>query len=339
MKGQKTVLRYLSIWGFLLLLAIQLFIPTIPAQSPKTTKQETLISPSSDSSSTQNEHDNSKLVIKLSTNIVSFNVTVTDPYGRYVTGLSKEHFEVYDNKVPQKIDYFTNKDVPLSVGIIFDISSSMKGKLKGSFNALHKFCENSHLLDEYFLVTFENTAKLSQDFTSDPSNIINSLALVETKGQTALYDATYIGVEKIRTSKHSRKALLLISDGQDNSSYYSLKELREMLKETDVQIYAIGISNVFSGSDLDVQGQVILEELTRLTGGRAFFPNKETELNEVVNRIGLELRHQYSIAYEPTSTDKHWHKIQVKVKSPKGMPSLSVRAREGYFAKNSNTKR
>jgi Ca-activated chloride channel family protein len=350
MKTQRNSLRYIALWSVAFSLAIAILLPNVSAQSPQEPKEpnkqpsqpeeirnnrtipEILLSDPPPPPVDQPQSD-SMPTIRVKTNVVTFNVTVTDPYGRYVTGLAKEHFEVFDDKVPQKIEYFNDEDAPTSVGIIFDVSGSMKGRLSRSFEALNKFCDTSHQLDEYFLVTFNNNAKLAHDFTGDSRNIMGSLSLVDPKGQTALYDAAYIGVEKVRTGRHTRKALLLISDGQDNNSRYSLKELKQLLKESDVQLYAIGITNVFSGRDLDVEGQVILEELTRLTGGRAFFPNNEAELTEVITRIGLELRHQYSIAYEPTNTktDKRWHKIQVKIKAPKGMPSLSIRTREGYF--------
>jgi Ca-activated chloride channel homolog len=277
-------------------------------------------------------------VIKTSTNLVTLNVTVTDPYGRYVTGLGKEHFEIFDDKVPQRIEFFNDADAPVSIGLIFDVSGSMKGRISRSYDALQRFCNTGHQEDEYFLVTFNNGAKLTRDFTRDSRDITNSLMLVEPKGETALYDAAYIGIEKVRDGKHPRKAILLISDGQDNNSRYSLKELKQLVRESDVQIYAIGITNVFGARELDVTGQVILEELTRLTGGRAFFPTNEAELNEVITRIGLELRHQYSMGYEPNGhNDGRWHKLQVKIKAPKGMPALTVRTREGYFAQKQTT--
>ncbi len=274
-------------------------------------------------------------VIKAGTNLVTLNVTVTDQYGRYVTGLSKQHFEIYDDKVPQKIEFFSSDDAPVSMGIIFDVSGSMKGRIDRSHAALKRFFDVGHDRDEYFLVSFNTGARLVQDFTGDAGKIANSLLVMEPKGQTALYDAAYIGVEKVRRGRHSRKAILLISDGQDNNSRYSFKELKQLVKESDVQIYAIGITNVFSGRDLDIDGQVILEEITRLTGGRAFFPNNDAELSEVISRIGLELRHQYSIGYEPTgvAADGKWHKLKVRLNAPKGMPSLTVRTREGYYAR------
>jgi Ca-activated chloride channel homolog len=283
-------------------------------------------------SSNSTSQDNTP-VIKTSTNLVTLNITVTDPYGRYVTGLGKEHFEVFDDKVPQRIEFFNDADAPVSIGLIFDVSGSMKGRISRSYDALQRFCNTGHQEDEYFLVTFNNGAKLTRDFTRDSRDITNSLMLVEPKGETALYDAAYIGIEKVRDGKHPRKAILLISDGQDNNSRYSLKELKQLVKESDVQIYAIGITNVFGARELDVTGQVILEELTRLTGGRAFFPTNEAELTEVITRIGLELRHQYSMGYEPNGhNDGRWHKLQVKIKAPKGLPALTVRTREGYYA-------
>lgn len=322
----------LAIWSATFLLFALIFTlpvaPTTSAQDGQDNKAKPDPSP-----------EDAMPVIKTGTNLVTLNITVTDPYGRYVTGLSKEHFEVFDDKVPQKIQFFSDEDSPISVGLVFDVSGSMKGRLDRSQVALRRFCDSGHDNDEYFLVTFNSGARLSQDFTGDSRIVTNSLMLIEPKGQTALYDASYIAVEKVRQGRHARKAILIISDGQDNNSRYSFKELKQLVKESDVQIYAIGITNVFSARELDIDGQVILEELTRLTGGRAFFPSNEAELNEVITRIGLELRHQYSIGYEPTGTkeDGRFHKIKVKVNAPKGLPQLVVRTREGYFAQSNKT--
>lgn len=272
-------------------------------------------------------------IIRAQTNLVTLTVTVTDPAGRFVTGLEQDHFEVFDNKVLQKIEFFSDEDAPVSVGIIFDLSGSMRGRIHRAQEALRKFLDACHEEDEFFLVGFNSVAKLLSDFTPDGEKLANMLTLSETKGQTALYDACYIGVEKVREGRHTRRALIIISDGQDNNSRYSYREVRQLVKETDVQVYAIGITNVFYGSTIDMQGQVILEELARLTGGRAFFPNNDLEMQEVIARIGVELRHQYSIGYTPTVTDAkdQWHKIKVKLDPPKGLPSLNVRSKEGYF--------
>lgn len=273
--------------------------------------------------------------LKIGTNLVTMTVSVTDPQERFVTGLEAENFEIYDEKVLQKIEFFSDDDAPVSVGIIFDLSGSMKGRVSRSNIALRKFMDTCHEEDEYFMVGFNSQAKLLSDFTPNPERITSAVMLAETKGETALYDAVYIGTEKIRQGRHPRKALIIISDGQDNNSRYTFRELRNLVRETDVQIYSLGITNVFNGDPLETEGQGILEELARLTGGRAFFPNNDLELQEVITRIGIELRHQYSIGYIPTTTDQtgnRWHKIKVKINAPKGLPSLTVRAKEGYYA-------
>ncbi|MEW6731433.1 MAG: VWA domain-containing protein [Acidobacteriota bacterium] len=335
MNTQLRNLKHLTIGSTsLLLIIVFCALPVVQTSSAQNEKGAPAAPSTNDNNNQRSEEKEVPPIIKSGTNLVTLNITVTDPYGRYVTGLGREHFEVFDEKVPQKIEYFSDDDAPLTVGIIFDISGSMKGRIDRSHAALRRFCDAGHDRDEYFLVTFNNGAKLTQDFTGDSRVVTNCLTLIEPKGQTALYDAAYIGVEKVRHGRHPRKALLVISDGQDNNSRYSYKELKQLVKEADVQIYAIGVTNVFSPRELDIDGQVILEELTRLTGGRAFFPSNEAELNEVITRIGLELRHQYSIGYEPTGTnqDGHWHKIRVKVNAPKGLPPLTIRTREGYFA-------
>ena len=271
--------------------------------------------------------------ITLGTDIVNVTISVTDPYGRFVTGLGKDRFEVYDNKVKQEIAHFTDEDAPISLGIVYDVSGSMKERISRSLRALRRFFETSHDDDDFFLIGFNDCARLAQDFTSSAATILGHLMLVNPHGSTALYDAAYIAVEKAQQGRHSKKALLIISDGQDNNSRYTYKELRNRVKEADVQIYAIGITDPASDS-LAGFGRSVLEEITRMTGGRAFFPNdyNEPELVEICTRIALELRHQYSVGFYPTdvASEAKWHKIQVKVNPPRGLGRLSLSYREGY---------
>ena len=189
----------------------------------------------------------------------------------------------------------------------------------------------SHEDDDFFLVGFNQTAKVIRDFTTDSHGVANALTLITPNGQTALYDAAYIGVEKVRQGRHHRKAIIIISDGQDNSSRYTYNELRKIIKESDVQVYALGITDV--GDSLQFEGESMLEEITRMTGGRAFFPNNEVDLEDSITRIALELRHQYSIGYIPQNTwhDGRYRKLRVVVNPPKGLPHLSVWSRDGYF--------
>lgn len=273
--------------------------------------------------------------VVIPTELVTFSVNVTDSYNRLVTGLDKTHFEVFENKIKQNIEFFSDDDSPISIGIVFDVSGSMKGKLDRARNALKAFIDTSHDDDDFFLIGFNQRANLLAEFT-DGTSLASKLTLVDPKGQTALYDAAYLGIEKVKEGRHERRALLLISDGQDNSSRYSFGELRKLLKEAGVQIYSIGIVEIggTSGSVLDFQGQSILEEVAQVTGGKAFFPRSGAELEDATTRIALELRHQYSIGYTPTSSerDNQWHKLKVTLKPPKGMSNLKVHHKEGYYA-------
>lgn len=271
--------------------------------------------------------------IQLGTDIVNVMISVTDPYGRFVTGLAKDHFDVFDDKVKQQIAHFTDEDAPVSLGIVYDVSGSMKERVNRSIRALRRFVDSSHVDDDFFLIGFNDRAKLVQDFTTSGESVIGHLMFVNPKGSTALYDAAYIAVEKVQQGRHSKKALLIISDGQDNNSRYTYKELRNRVKEADVQIYAIGITDPASDA-LSGFGRSVLEEITRMTGGRAFFPNayNEPELVEICTRIALELRHQYSVGFYPTDiqSDAKWHKVQVKVNPPRGLGRLSLSYRDGY---------
>lgn len=271
--------------------------------------------------------------IVLGTGVVNVIVSVTDPYGRFVTGLGKDHFDVFDDKVKQQIAHFTDEDAPVSLGIVYDVSGSMKERIVRSVKALRRFIETSHDDDDFFLIGFNDRAKLVQDFTPSGDQVLGHLMFVQPKGSTALYDAAYLAVEKVQQGRHSKKALLIISDGQDNNSRYTYKELRNRVKEADVQIYAIGITDPATDS-LAGFGRGVLEEITRMTGGRVFFPNayNEPELVEICTRIALELRHQYSIGFYPTdiTSQAKWHKVQVKVNPPKGLGRLSLTYRDGY---------
>jgi len=271
--------------------------------------------------------------IVIGTGVVNVMVSVTDTYGRFVTGLTQDHFDLFDDKVKQRIDHFTDEDAPISVGIVYDVSGSMKDRIMRSIKALRRFMETSHEDDDFFLIGFNDRAKLVQDFTTSSEQVVGHLMFVNPKGSTALYDAAYLAVEKVAQGRHQKKALLIISDGQDNNSRYTYKELRNRVKEADVQIYAIGITDPASDS-LAGYGRGVLEEISRMTGGRSFFPNayNEPELVEICTRIALELRHQYSIGFYPSdmSSDAKWHKVMVKVNPPKGLGRLSLSYRDGY---------
>jgi Ca-activated chloride channel family protein len=274
--------------------------------------------------------------VRIKTDLVTVTLTVTDLYGRYVSGLSKNAFSVYDNNQEQEITFFSDSDAPVSVGIVFDVSGSMSGeKIIKARKALSRFIATSHPSDEYFLIAFNTRAQLLMDRTRDGEAVLDKLTLVQPHNNTALYDAVYLGIEKVARGSHQKRALLIISDGQDNASRYNFGEVRRLMKESDVVTYAVGILSPGDvGSSLGMQGQAFLDEITGVTGGRAFYPQTDVEMDEIFERIALELRHQYSIGYTPKDfqPDGKWRKIKVKVKPPRGLPRLTVRGRDGYYA-------
>ena len=274
--------------------------------------------------------------IKVKTDLVTLTLTVTDLYGRYVSGLKQDAFTIFDEKDEQEITFFSDADAPASVGILFDVSDSMSSeKIAKARNALEKFINTSHPSDEYYLIAFNSRAQLLLDRTRDGEAVLRKLTLVEPKNNTALYDACYLGIERVTRGTRQKKAMLIISDGQDNSSRYNFREVRRLMKESDVVVYAVGIQNSRDlGTPEGAQGVAFLDELTSVTGGKAFYPQTDVELDEIFERIALELRHQYSVGYTPKdfTPNGEWHKVKVKVKPPRGFPRLTVRSRDGYYA-------
>jgi Ca-activated chloride channel homolog len=266
--------------------------------------------------------------IRVDVDMVVLRVTVTDPLNRYVVGLEKEHFKVYENKVEQTISHFSNDKAPISVGIILDVSGSMGDNMLSARNSVIRFLEQGDPEDEYFLIGFNHNAELLQDFTPRTSNVRNEVAILTASGRTALYDALYLALEKIRSSSHDKRALIIITDGEDNSSRYTFSEVREFAKESDAQIYVIGERGELG------YGRGIISEIVRLTGGRPFFPDSLKQLDYFCDLIHTELRNQYLVGYVPTdrNPDGKWRRIRIRLDAPEGLPRLSVRTKEGYFA-------
>jgi len=256
--------------------------------------------------------------IKLDTKLVSVTVTVADRYGRFVSGLTKDDFEVFDDNVRQDIEIFGDEDAPVSMGIVYDVSGSMSDLTSQSFAALKKFFDTSHEDDEFFVIAFNRKPQLVQDFTTSPSDILGKVIFIKAKGNTALYDATYLAIEKARQGRHPKKALLIISDGLENSSRYSQRELVTLLKEAGVQIYALG------GGDLG--------HMAELTGGRAFDGWGANQTWDTFKQIAIYLRHQYVIGFYPTNTASgaRWHKVKLRVRGPKSLGRLTLSYRKDY---------
>jgi len=277
--------------------------------------------------------------LKIDVDLVLVNATVTDSLNRYVSGLETNHFQIWEDKVEQKAEYFNAEDVPISVGVIFDVSGSMKDKIATARSAAATFLKTGNPEDEYFLVEFANRPEVATDFTTDVTKLQSKLLMTPAKGMTAMYDSVYLGLEKLREGGNPKKALLLITDGEDNRSRYTFQNVKDFVKEQDVQIYGIGIVDDWS-SQLSAghTGRAMIEELADTTGGRAFFPDSVYELEDICTKIAIELKNQYVIGYHSTNgaKDGKWRKLRLKVNPPKGIQHLNVRSKQGYYAPTSD---
>lgn len=271
--------------------------------------------------------------VRIDVSLVLVNATVTDSDGHSVTGLDKNHFHVWEDKVEQEIQYFSTEEVPVSVGIVFDISSSMEGKISVARDAVAAFLKTGSPNDEYTLVEFNNRPRVTQNFTSNITEFENRLALVSPSGSTALYDAVYLGIQKLRQAHNPRKALLLITDGEDNHSHYKFSEVKEIARESDIQLYAIGIAgySIPTATKGNKSGRAVLEELVNLTGGQVFFTTDIRKLEGIACMIAEDLRNQYVLGYVPANPARNgkWRKLRLKVDP---FSQVSVRARSGYYA-------
>ena len=271
---------------------------------------------------------------KKNVDMVLVPVTITDPLNRFVTGLDRQNFNLFEGKDQQEIKTFSSEDAPVSIGVIFDMSGSMSSKIERAREAVMEFFKTANPQDEFFMIAFADKPEELADFTSSVDDIQGRLLYTMPKGRTALLDAIYLGVSKMRQAKYPKKALLIISDGGDNHSRYTEGEIRSMVKEADILIYAIGIYDHYFRTEEERLGPNLLNDVTELTGGRAFTIDNPNDLADVSTKIGIELRNQYVIGYRPKNPtrDGKWRKIKVKLVPPKGLPPLRVYAKTGYYA-------
>ena len=272
--------------------------------------------------------------IRMNVDLVLVPVTVTDPMNRLVTGLEKEDFQVFENNKDQKIRTFAAEDAPVSIGIIFDLSGSMTSKLVRARESILQFIKTANPQDEFFVIGFNDRPELIEDFTNSVEDIEARLATVRSGHRTALMDAIYYGVAKMKDARHERKALLVVSDGGDNRSRYTEGEVRSQVREADVEIYSIGIFDPYAPTPEERTGPQLLEDISDVTGGRLFRVDDIDELGDIAEKISTELRNQYVIGYRPEdlTKDGKWRKVKVKVNPPQGLPPLTVYARTGYYA-------
>jgi Ca-activated chloride channel family protein len=272
--------------------------------------------------------------IRVNVNLVLIPLTVTDPLDRLVTGLEKENFFLYEHDRPQTIKTFSSEDAPVSIGIILDLSGSMTSKFTRARQSVIEFMKTANPADEFFIIGFNDRPEVIEDFTSSAEDVDARLAMVKPGKRTALLDAIYMGLNKIKKARYERKALLIVSDGGDNRSRYTENEVRAVVRESDVQIYSIGIFDPYATTTEERFGPLLLNDICEDTGGRLFRVDDAGDMGDIAAKISAELRNEYVLGYR-SDDDKHdgkWRKVKVKLVPPPGLPALTVHARNGYYA-------
>jgi len=275
--------------------------------------------------------------MKVNVDLVLVPVTILDGMNRLIRGLGKNDFELFEGKQQQQIRYFSNEDAPVSLGIILDISGSMKDKVERAHEAVMDFLKNANQQDEFFLITFADKPEEVADFTQRPEDIQSKLVYAFPRGRTALLDAIYMGISKMRRARYQRKALLIISDGGDNHSRYTQREVVSLVKEADVMIYGVGIYSTYFASQEEFLGPELLRQVSQVTGGTTFTIEDPRDLSDAAKSVGMMLRNQYLLGYRPemAKKDGKWHKIKIifkRRKIPNLIHSFRVLARAGYYA-------
>jgi Ca-activated chloride channel family protein len=279
--------------------------------------------------------------IRIGTDLVLLDVTVVDPSNKPVMDLRKDEFAVTEDKVPQKIEFFSREQVPVSLVFTIDTSGSMRPKLDAVVKASINLAKESKSGDEIAVIEFKDQPELLEEFTGDVNDVIDTLNGLVASRQTAMLDALYLGADYAnKEGKNRRKAVLLVTDGLDNDSYYKFSEVVNHLREIDVQIYLIGFisdldkeSGLFRKSPKE-KAESLLTKLAEETGGKAFFPKELSEVHAIAQQISTDLRTQYSVGYYPTNSKKDGSFRTVKVQINSGNRRLVARTRNGYTAPN-----
>jgi Ca-activated chloride channel family protein len=277
------------------------------------------------------------VTLRVDTTLVQIPVAVTDTLNRFVLGLQKEDFRLIEDGVEQDIIHFSGDDAPFSVGLVMDESGSMDYKMRNAMAAISQFLKTMNRDDEAFLVEFGDSASVSVGFTPNPVEIEAALKNAKPGGLTAMLDAIHLALREMKKAKNPRKAIVIVSDGGDNHSRFTSSEIESLVREADVQIYAMGVFEpvlTFAASPDDISGPKLLSEIATQTGGRAFSASLTSDLPSVASRIAVELRNQYVLGYYPKNDakDGKYRHVEVKLGQPKGMSQLKAHWRLGYYA-------
>jgi len=288
----------------------------------------------------QKQEKDKDFTLNVDTLEIQLPISVLDKDGRPVDGLKLENFQIFEDKVLQTIKNFKHEDIPMSLGLIIDNSGSMRNKRERVNSSALAFVRESNPDDETFIVNFDDSAYLEQDFTGSIGDLIDALDNIDARGETALYDAIYLSSEHVKNGKKDKKALLLITDGEDNVSKYGINKVIEALKQSKVTLYTVGLLE-----ENDQRGGLFkkppskkakddLQKFAEITGGQAFFPKNLDEVEELVKHIAHDLRNHYTISYTPTNAklDGSYREIAVKVSPPKSLGKITWHTKQGYYA-------
>ncbi len=303
-----------------LIVLIPIFAFAGPATDPPSQQDSPLLSVTP----LKNRNPVASANLKVDTTMVLVPVTVTDATDHPVTDLTPGAFRVFEDNVEQKVVSFQQEDGPVSVGFIFDSSSSMKKRMEPSIEAIKQFLKTLMPKDEFLLIRFADSPSVVNGFTDNPDDILEKLSFVQPQGWTALNDAIVLGIHKMKAAKNSRRALFVLTDGSDNNSRYTDNELRNLVRESDVRIYSIGL----------YEKPQFLEKLGMDSGGKAYWAHNLDDLPATVERLSRDFRSQYVLGYAPheSHNDGKFRSVRVQIlKTIEGMP-LNVFWRHGYFS-------
>jgi Ca-activated chloride channel homolog len=270
--------------------------------------------------------------IRTSVDLVVLRATVRDRKGAPVAGLGKEDFQVYEDKIPQQIEFFSHEDVPVTVGLVIDNSSSMRSKRSDVIDAALAFARSSNPEDQVFVVNFNEHVSMgllgSVEFTGNQKQLETALSRTKADGMTALYDAVAVALEQLKKGKWDKKVLILISDGGDNASNHTLAQIQSMVNQSSAILYTMGI---FDAND-DDRNPRVLKQLSRISGGESFFPKSLEEILPISQQIAHDIRNQYTITYAPLNrkSDGTYRAIEVKARKASSRGRLTFGTRAGY---------
>jgi len=275
--------------------------------------------------------------LRVDTSLVLVPVHATSKTGTSITDLTEENFQVFEDGVEQKVAYFSKQDAPLSVGLVFDSSGSMTHKIRKSAEAAAAFFKTANAGDEFFLIEFGERPKLIMPFTTDSDQVYRKIVQSRPFGRTSLIDAIHLALLQMKNARNARKAIVILSDGGDNRSRLTRREIKGALVESDVQMYAMGIfdrDDVAKHTPEEENGPRLLDDLAAQTGGRVYPVDNLDDLESISTTLGNALRNEYLLGYIPLneSRDGKYRQVKVELVVPDEKPKLNITYRHGYYA-------